>query len=231
MDEHEHKRCRVCGEVKSLERFSRHPHTRDRRSSKCKQCAAQYARERYERARRKRSPRNYTKALTAEQWSAVRRAGVLRCRSCLEDRPLNQFRKRIVNGREYYRRECRVCELESQARWRQENRRHIARYSKRYRCKQRGITTEEYDRLVEQQNGLCAICGRPLGERGQTIDHDHETGAVRGIVHSSCNLVIGNAGDDTRVLSGAIRYLARRKGSETPPECLIGQVVRLEVVA
>lgn len=66
--------------------------------------------------------------------------------------------------------------------------------------------------MLTRQNGRCAICDRPLPTKGQTIDHDHRTGAVRGIVHSQCNLIIGNAGDDPQVLSHAIQYLHQHRG-------------------
>ncbi len=65
-----------------------------------------------------------------------------------------------------------------------------------------GITNDEYDRLVADQNGCCAICGRvPEVIRANTrtgrtwtalqVDHDHATGVVRGLLCIACNTTIG----------------------------------------
>lgn len=60
-----------------------------------------------------------------------------------------------------------------------------------------GVTNEQYVRLLEQQKGVCAICGEPetriQNNRVQnlSIDHDHNTGEVRGLLCSVCNLKLG----------------------------------------
>lgn len=73
--------------------------------------------------------------------------------------------------------------------------------------------------MLAEQKHLCAICQRPLPLKGQTLDHDHKTGAVRGIVHSQCNLMIGNAAEKIELLEHAIDYLkdhhARRSMVDT----------------
>ena len=46
-----------------------------------------------------------------------------------------------------------------------------------------GLTLEEYDAMLEAQGGVCAICGEPRPEeRTLHVDHDHETGAIRGLL-------------------------------------------------
>lgn len=56
-----------------------------------------------------------------------------------------------------------------------------------------GITRDEYDRLLVAQNGRCLICNRPGDElkKGLAVDHDHETGAVRGLLCVGCNTKLG----------------------------------------
>lgn len=54
-----------------------------------------------------------------------------------------------------------------------------------------GITVEEYENLLKEQNGVCAICANPPGKRRLAVDHDHETGLVRGLLCSPCNTGIG----------------------------------------
>lgn len=74
-----------------------------------------------------------------------------------------------------------------------------------------GITLEEYDQMFEQQNGVCAICSKPetaknkYGLRRLSVDHDHKTGEVRGLLCTGCNLILGHMRDNKeRVLKAAI---------------------------
>lgn len=49
-----------------------------------------------------------------------------------------------------------------------------------------GITTEEYDRMLAEQGGSCAICDREPKKRRLSVDHDHSTGKVRGLLCTPC---------------------------------------------
>lgn len=66
-----------------------------------------------------------------------------------------------------------------------------------------GLTIEDYNVLVEKQNGLCAICGLPEKTiRGGkllpiAIDHNHRSGEIRGLLCQSCNRAIGLLKADT----------------------------------
>lgn len=85
-----------------------------------------------------------------------------------------------------------------------------------------GLTPEDYERMLVEQNGLCAICNRPetaastkprrTGERTVrrlAIDHDHATNRVRGLLCSRCNLAIGMIEDSPDILRAALAYLER----------------------
>jgi len=78
-----------------------------------------------------------------------------------------------------------------------------------------GMTLDEYHTLVESQNNQCAICSVELTERSQTIkdspkvDHDHDTGKVRGVLCGKCNMAIGLLNDDPDTLRKAIAYLEK----------------------
>lgn len=52
-----------------------------------------------------------------------------------------------------------------------------------------GIGIADYEAMVAAQGGACALCGRTFNKRHRTphVDHDHDTGRVRGIVHHYCN--------------------------------------------
>lgn len=72
-----------------------------------------------------------------------------------------------------------------------------------------GIGLEEYQRLIASQNGKCPICGRLLPAGNPVVDHDHDTGRVRGVLHNRCNLAIGIFGDSPRRLRIAAAYLEK----------------------
>jgi hypothetical protein len=74
-----------------------------------------------------------------------------------------------------------------------------------------GLTLEDYDAMLEAQGGVCAICGGgPIGGREKylCVDHDHETGKVRGLLCGHCNTGIGKLKHDSSILAAAIEYLA-----------------------
>lgn len=79
---------------------------------------------------------------------------------------------------------------------------------------QYGITWEEFDAMYVDQRGLCKICGEPesvIGAGGKVktlaIDHDHETGQVRGLLCNNCNRAIGLLKDNAYLLRAAADYL------------------------
>lgn len=77
-----------------------------------------------------------------------------------------------------------------------------------------GIDFPTYEAMLKEQGGCCAICGNPPHGRGRTnglvVDHDHATGAARGLLCGNCNTGIGLLDESPDVLTQAVRYLARR---------------------
>jgi hypothetical protein len=70
-----------------------------------------------------------------------------------------------------------------------------------------GLTAEQFDQMVQDQGGACRICGIvPTGVLH--IDHDHETGKIRGLLCGKCNKGIGLLGDDHKRLLRAALYLS-----------------------
>jgi hypothetical protein len=75
-----------------------------------------------------------------------------------------------------------------------------------------GLSEVDYARWVVKQNGKCAICGQPpAGKRKSemklNVDHDHITGAVRGLLCSPCNRALGLFTDSKEKLESALVYL------------------------
>lgn len=80
-----------------------------------------------------------------------------------------------------------------------------------------GLTLADYGRMLEAQGGVCAICSQPeRRKRGDgsacplSVDHDHATGDVRGLLCHSCNVRLGHVEDDGW-LALALGYLHRAR--------------------
>jgi hypothetical protein len=67
-----------------------------------------------------------------------------------------------------------------------------------------GLTLEDFDRMLADQNGGCAICGTQGVDH---VDHSHTTGEVRGILCFRCNAAIGQLDDDPERARALARYL------------------------
>ena len=84
------------------------------------------------------------------------------------------------------------------------------------RLRKFGIDLMEYRRLLEQQNGKCAICCSEIGDAMGNrlyVDHDHISGKVRGLLCSKCNFGLGNFNDDAELMRKAIKYLEENNES------------------
>ncbi len=114
--------------------------------------------------------------------------------------------------------------------WRERNRAHTRAYARAYHARRKndpaykarrvdacrwtrrkrkyGITREEYMERLTRQGGLCDICGMEFGE-DLRVDHDHSTGAVRGLLCANCNIGLGMFQEDPKKLTAAAEYLER----------------------
>jgi hypothetical protein len=80
------------------------------------------------------------------------------------------------------------------------------------RIRMYGIDVPDYERILEEQGGGCYVCGKkPTDRRALDIDHDHNTGKVRGLLCSKHNRAIGLMGDDLLILIKALEYLVRQR--------------------
>jgi hypothetical protein len=71
-----------------------------------------------------------------------------------------------------------------------------------------GFSQEEYDRMHNEQQGLCACCLEPeTQEKKLAIDHDHTTGKVRALLCQRCNTTLGRMNDSPALLQQLINYL------------------------
>jgi hypothetical protein len=142
---------------------------------------------------------------------------------CKEVKPLADFNK-DKKGRDGHGYRCKPCAnsrassnyFENHEVRKEKNRAYGKQPKVRVRTRELhfharyGITIEDYDRLLATQDGVCAICRtkcRDVREREWTVDHDHTTNEVRGILGDKCNRILGLFKDDPDVIDAAIKYL------------------------
>lgn len=98
---------------------------------------------------------------------------------------------------------CKDCDKKRQKQHLKDNpeiyeRRHLRKY---------GVTVNQYNKMLEGQQGVCRICNDPPSRRHLCVDHCHETGKIRGLLCVPCNAGLGNFKDNPDLLEEAKRYL------------------------
>jgi hypothetical protein len=159
------------------------------------------------------------------------------CKKCGELKSLSDFYK-AAGTRDGRRGECIRCNLAVQAarnranpeanrrrvrEWQRENPQRVAAWQAEYRAlgkksisdrkshlkRKYSLTIDDYDEMLAKQGGGCAICGRPpRPDISLHVDHDHETGRIRGLLCFRCNNALGDFLDDPALLREAATYLA-----------------------
>lgn len=135
--------------------------------------------------------------------------GPRRCKRCGEEKPAAEFADR------YSRHVCKVCYSDAGNAWQRDHPEEAARHKRNHHLLMKfGITADEADALLAEQGGVCPICREEISDaRGYEphIDHDHETGQVRGILCFLCNAGLGQFRDNPDRLRAAIVYLERAR--------------------
>ena len=90
--------------------------------------------------------------------------------------------------------------------YREQNKEKLAAYMRQYGLAQYGLTLEEYEAMLDEQIGVCAIC-KTSGEGNLAVDHDHKTGKIRGLLCKKCNSALGFFGDDYQLVKTAESYM------------------------
>lgn len=136
----------------------------------------------------------------------------MQCRKCLEIKDADLF---TWPGR------CKACENKKQSEFIKQHRRKPENKEKYYRYaikshlkKTYGMTLEEYDLMVEKQDGKCAICKNKEdhnvpGQREHklSVDHCHITKKIRGLLCRKCNQTLGIFKENIEIFENCIKYL------------------------
>ena len=103
--------------------------------------------------------------------------------------------------------------------WRDNNKKHVLAYGRKERFKRLyGIDLSEYDNKLKKQKKRCAICGKheDVQKKALSLDHNHKTNHIRGLLCNNCNAGLGYFGDDIEKLINAIRYLNKHNKLDNP---------------
>jgi hypothetical protein len=158
-----------------------------------------------------------------------------KCKGCGKVKPLSEYHL-SVNTKDGHYAQCKPCTRAKNTAWRRANKGKVAQCKRRYFLQNReairqhqkeymatrrveaseyrrrwnlakryGITMEQYADIWERQGQVCGVCGQQ--PKKAVVDHDHKTGAVRGILCVRCNVSIGSLGDSVEGVTRAVRYL------------------------
>lgn len=158
------------------------------------------------------------------------------CTQCHESKPVERFAK-SKNGRGGLHTWCKSCKAasarawhsahrehrrdydqaryrangdtvrEMARRWHRENRERSLENKRKWKLGLHRLTDADKARMHEAQGGACAICRKPLEVHSMKVDHNHQTGKIRGLLCHHCNVGAGHFFDSASLLRAAADYL------------------------
>ena len=139
------------------------------------------------------------------------RAMLLKCTTCKEIKMLDEFcssrRPWSVRNRHGKNHQCKACNKE----YRKTPEGKLSRRNVHLKMNY-GIDQAKYERMLAAQGGKCAIC--PATEPGGKwnrwhVDHDHDTGEIRGLLCNGCNIAIGHLRHNPAIMLSAMKYITK----------------------
>jgi hypothetical protein len=153
------------------------------------------------------------------------------CNRCNQTKPIDSFGnwKLGKDGKQLYCKECtnkqgrgyydtnpRVIECRRVAIERSKERKlksaERPQWVNYYLTRTYGITVHDYDAMLAAQKNVCAIClqtSKGTKRKRLHVDHDHQTGAIRGLLCVSCNIILGRWNDSPEIARRAVEYLLK----------------------
>lgn len=140
------------------------------------------------------------------------------CRICKESLEIINFSKAAGN-KDGYRNECKACQSEAyrarklndpdtlRGQWNKASKKYYSADKRRNKTlRQYGLTEDDYNRMFDEQDGKCYLCGESLS---LVVDHCHKSNIVRRLLCNSCNIGLGAFKDNVVTLEKAIVYLTQ----------------------
>lgn len=137
------------------------------------------------------------------------------CTKCKEEKDVEMFYRR-KDSSDGYNPQCKECVLANHRSYTKRKRavREALRADTRKDLNLRyhyNISLSAYEDMLRDQEGICAICGRGPDDfkRAFAVDHDHDSGKVRGILCPDCNRGLGGFRDNIELVERALEYLKK----------------------
>lgn len=130
------------------------------------------------------------------------------CSKCKELKPLTDFNRRS-DYKHRYKSACKLCSREDPKLKAERNKKWIENNAEHFKDKtllrKFGISLSDYNKLLTKQDNRCAICRISKSDlrRDLSVDHDHATGKVRGLLCDPCNIGLGLFKDNKILLNNA----------------------------
>lgn len=131
------------------------------------------------------------------------------CTKCGIEKSFDEFPPRKTS-KDGFRNECKTCTKEAHKKWSDVNREAV-RFKARTRALnyKYGMSHQDIILLLEKQNNQCCICSVDIS-KGHHVDHNHETGDVRGLLCGPCNRGLGYLKDSPDIVKNAYQYLIEK---------------------
>lgn len=132
------------------------------------------------------------------------------CTKCKIEKPRSEYWKKTKNkdGLDFW---CKDCSRIKRRDWDLRHNEYRLQYLRqRSKYRKYGLDPYQYEILILIHGGSCASCGIQMEEEKLFVDHDHETGEVRGMLCLKCNSALGYADDSKERLQSLIHYLDER---------------------
>lgn len=155
---------------------------------------------------------------TPEQIAEDIRAQQKTCCVCNIRKPFSSFYNfKNKSDNKGYR--CKECDDLAKKKWTENNPERAYESMRGRNLKARfGISLEDYKKMLSSQNGECAICGTKENNTGGArkdwnfaVDHDHDTGKIRGLLCNNCNRGLGLLKDSANLLRKAALYVEQHR--------------------
>jgi Rps23 Pro-64 3,4-dihydroxylase Tpa1-like proline 4-hydroxylase len=180
------KTCTKCGKTKPLIDFNKHAGRKDGYADRCKVCLCEDRKIYYSK----------NKEQIIEQQKEYKKLNEQICK----ERSLK------------YRERTREQAKQRAKTWYSQNKERAKKTNRKNKLKQYGLTVDQYNQLIENQNNSCLICKKEFSEQIKShIDHCHASGKVRGILCQKCNQGIGLFYESLESLQSAIEYLKKHQ--------------------
>lgn len=135
------------------------------------------------------------------------------CTKCKVPKPISKFHKNTgkKSGLQSW---CILCRRQDNQRYYKENKQKVR--EKKLKFLYNGFTLKDYDKLLRSQRGKCAICGAKYAVNGRAkkgplyVDHNHQTGRIRGLLCARCNFAVGFVEVNSKLICNINEYLEKR---------------------